>query len=180
MTLTCFLYMPICWGRQENFPSERMTRMVSNCRLWIFLCVFMFFPSNFYVWYGLANIRFFIIKCTFLCHAWWMRIFAFKLKLLLGYVTQVIKPFNKMVKPFNKIIFRILHFLEYIHYYKYPYKYKCWSISIIVTFISAFIKAFNDTVNKTIMIDIIPRFTFNYQCLGEKITDYKCCSCLDH
>ena len=112
------------WGWEKNFPSKWMSWIIFQmlCRFWIFLCIFMFLPSDFNVSCSLTYVWLLTRTYTFVNYTWWMGISTFQFKQLFNFLsdplnTNIIFIISKNIKLFHKAFgkFLISWTVWYIH-----------------------------------------------------------------
>ena len=109
------------WGWEKNFQSTWVSWIIFQmiCSFWIFLCIFMFLPSDFNVSYSLTYVWLLARTNTFVNHTWWMGISTVQFKQLFNFLsdplnTNIVFIISKNIKLRN--IWKILHFWDSMVY----------------------------------------------------------------
>ena len=154
------------------------------CRFWIFLCIFMFLPSDFNVSYSLTYVWLLTRTYTFVNHTWWMGISTFQFKQLFNFLSDplnmnivfiISKSINLFHETFGK--FFIFWTVWYIHQYNL-----LWNIKetrgndVVVSSIWFFLKVITDTTDKSIWIVSTKKLLFNFRYLICQKAGYACWS----
>ena len=151
------------------------------CRFRIFLCIFMFLPSNFNVAYSFLHVWLLTRTYTFVNHTWWMGISTFPFKKLFNFLndslnTNIVFIISKNIKLFHETFRKFFMFWTVWHIHQYNLLWYIKEPGVIIISIWFFLNVINDTIDKSISTVSIKKLLFDFRYLIYRKVGYACCS----